>query len=87
MVFTHSRAWRAALTGAGIPDSKLGTTDELLTDTHWHLYVIFGNVPNLFSTVVTQELGDDDPRVPAAYKDMAIQAIQRWIKSLENPPP
>lgn len=82
MVGAHSKPWFEALTALGL---KPSASDEMLTSTHWHLYVRL-MTPNedLFDTVLSYELGDDDPRVAGAYADAAKAAVKALMAHLSR---
>lgn len=82
MLGKHSKPWYEALTALGL---KPSASDELLTSTHWHLYVrLMTPGEDLFDTVLSYELGDDDPRVAGAYADAAKQAVHKLMAHLSK---
>lgn len=82
MLGKHSKPWFEALTALGL---KPSASDELLTSTHWHLYVrLMTPDEDLFDTVLSYELGDDDPRVAGAYADAANQVVRRLMAHLSK---
>ncbi len=82
MLGAHSKPWYEALVALGLRPSA---SDELLTSTHWHLYVrLMTPDEDLFDTVLSYELDDDDPRVAGAYADEANQVVRRLMVHLSK---
>lgn len=82
MLGAHSKPWYEALIALGLNPSA---SDELLTSTHWHLYVrLMTPGDELFDTVLSFELDDDDPRVAGAYADAARLAVRQLMMYLSR---